>query len=213
MVKIGIIMVSMREPTERYAEESINWQTRKPDTTIIVRDFSPISAACNFGYRYIGCDWVAEIGSDFIIKPDTLEILEKEVKEGDGCVYGKLWDTWRQIEIASMMIYNFKAMEEIGFYRDVPDTDTDVQRRLNEAGYKTRQINHIFGLHNHQFTSKRYAGRCWNAGKRFKSIKDFLHDSKCHMISFKRTRRLIFLMAMPLETLGFFFGRREDVRA
>lgn len=216
MARLGVIMVSMGEPTEKYAIESVKYQTRQPDEFVIVRNTSPISSACNLGYKTIKTDWVLEIGSDFILKPDALKLIEPHLIRQEGwlgCLFAKLWDTWRQMEIASFDVYNRKAMEEIGYYRDVPDTDVDVHKRLRKAGYAVVQTDRVMGLHNHHFTQNKYLKRQWNEGKMIKSPLQFAYSSKCSVASFRKTGIPVFVFSPIAQMAGFFLGKREDVKA
>lgn len=211
-MRLSVVFLTTGERTEKGSLDSINHQTKKADEIIVVRNVSPISAAFNLGYSKATGDYVVEVPADAILSHKAFEILCDNMKQEDGEIYAPYFDTDRKTYVVGLRMSRRVVMKQIGGYRDVPDADVDVIKRLNQRGWKVRQIPYVLGTHNPDFRGFYFVIRQWNDGKRTKSLIMVIRGIKDSMRAFLKTGKIKFLFCPLFSTLGFFLGKREDVR-
>jgi len=211
-MRLSVVFLTTGERTEKESLESIRNQTKKADEVIVVKNVAPISAAFNLGYSEATGDYVVEVPADAILSPKAFEILYNNMKEEDGEICAPYFDTDRKTYVDGLRMSRRIAMKQIGNYRDVPDADVDVIKRLEQNGWKVRRIVYVLGTHNPDFRGFSFIIRQWNTGKRTKSFMLAIGVIKDSMRAFLKTGRIKFLFCPLFSMLGFFFGKREDVR-
>jgi glycosyltransferase involved in cell wall biosynthesis len=211
MKEFGVILLTTGEPTFGECLKSVEAQTTKPKQIVIKRNISPISRAYNLGYNEISTEFVIEVHADLILKPNAFETLLKNMND-EGEVYGLLYDTDKKYNVEAIRLVRKKALKSIGGYRDVPDMDWDSVLRMQKAGWAIKKISKVLGEHRPYSRGFQHIERQWNIGKRAKSLREYFYGIKTAGISFVKTGNIKFVFFPFFTLLGFFFGKREDVR-
>lgn len=146
---LTVAAMTVGDPAFALCEEALKQQTLRGFCYKVIRNVSPISAACQQMIAAADTPYLLQLDEDMILYPDALERMLAAIEAAPddiGMICFHLWDEDRAMRIQGIKIWKTACLAQV-VWQDTRASDVEVLEQIGRLGFKWVLHPDIVGIH------------------------------------------------------------------